>query len=174
MTSSMEPADIPFEQRPHRPCVGALVFDPQGRALIGKRSEGPEHVAPGFAWQLPQGGIDEGEEPEPAARRELYEETNIRSVRLLREAADWFAYDLPEPVAREAWGGRYRGQTQKWFAYRFEGEESEIDVLKPGGCAHEPEFAAWRWEKLEALPSLVIPFKRGVYERIVEEFSDLV
>ena len=118
---------------------------------------------------MPQGGIDEGEEPLVAARRELFEETNARSVSLLAEAPEWFAYDLPQDVAGQAWKGRFRGQTQKWFAFRFEGDDSEIDVANPGG-GHKPEFEAWRWEPLAATPALIIPFKRGVYERVVEAF----
>jgi putative (di)nucleoside polyphosphate hydrolase len=121
---------------------------------------------------MPQGGIDDGEAPEAAARRELYEETNVRSISLLAEAPSWFSYDLPPDVAAKAWKGRYRGQTQKWFAYRFEGDEGEIDIGSPAG--HKPEFSAWRWERLDRLPALIIPFKRPVYEKVVEAFAPLL
>jgi len=120
---------------------------------------------------MPQGGIDAGETPYEAALRELYEETNVRSVALLAEAPDWFAYDIPTPLAGLAWRGRYAGQRQKWFAFRFIGDDSEIDVERPGGGRHKPEFGAWRWEKLARVPELIVPFKRQVYEQVVAVFS---
>ena len=120
---------------------------------------------------MPQGGIDAGEEPYDAALRELYEETNVRSVALLGEAADWLSYDIPTPLAGLAWKGRYVGQRQKWFAFRFNGDESEIDVEQPGGGKHKPEFGAWRWERLERVPELIVPFKRAVYEQVAKAFS---
>lgn len=160
-----------FEDLPYRPCVGVALFNRQGLVFVGRRKgPAPEHVDAVHAWQMPQGGIDPGEDPLVTARRELFEETNIRSVTLLAEAPEWFAYDLPPDVAGQAWKGKYRGQTQKWFAFRFEGEESEIDVANPGG-GHKPEFDAWRWEPLAATPGLIIPFKRGVYHKVVEAFA---
>jgi len=140
---------------------------------MGRRRSGPETGNLANGWQMPQGGIDPGESPLQAALRELYEETNIRSVSLLREANDWYCYDLPTALAGQAWKGRYRGQNQRWFAFRFDGEESEIDVLRPGGGHHKPEFREWRWEPLQRVPELIIPFKRGVYEKVVAEFTDL-
>lgn len=125
----------------------------------------------GHEWQMPQGGIDEGEEPLAAAQRELFEETNISSVSLLAEAPQWLSYDLPSEALDGRWKGRYRGQTQKWFAFRFKGADGEIDIARPGGGAFEPEFDAWRWEPIEALPGLIIPFKRPVYEAVVEAFK---
>lgn len=123
------------------------------------------------AWQMPQGGIDPDEAPLAAAERELYEETNIRSVALLGESDRWLTYDIPASLIGVAWKGRYRGQRQKWFAFRFDGDESEIDVVRPGGGGHKPEFEAWRWERLERAPGLVVPFKRSVYEAVAAEFS---
>jgi putative (di)nucleoside polyphosphate hydrolase len=163
-----------FEDLPYRPCVGVALANRQGLVFIGQRKAeaGPEHVDDTYSWQMPQGGIDDGEGPEAAARRELYEETNVRSVTLLAEAPSWFSYDLPPDVAGKAWKGRYRGQTQKWFAYRFEGDDGEIDIGAPAG--HKPEFSAWRWERLDRLPALIIPFKRPVYEKVVEAFAPLL
>ena len=155
---------------PYRPCVGLVVLNRDGLAFIGRRIDGPEHVDLTHAWQMPQGGIDDGEQPWPAASRELHEETNIRSVERLGEISEWLSYDIPRDLIGQAWNGRYRGQTQKWFAVRFTGAESEIDIAHPGG-AHEPEFSAWRWEKLAKIPELVVPFKRPVYDRVVAEFS---
>jgi putative (di)nucleoside polyphosphate hydrolase len=161
-----------FEDLPYRPCVGVLVLNRAGLAFIGRRIEGPEHIDATHAWQMPQGGIDVGEEPWPAALRELHEETNIRSVERLGEIADWLQYDIPREIVGQAWKGKYRGQTQKWFALRFTGDEREIDLAHPAG-AQEPEFAAWRWEPMQNIPSLVVPFKRAVYERVVREFAHL-
>ncbi|MGU3495091.1 RNA pyrophosphohydrolase [Xanthobacteraceae bacterium A53D] len=159
-----------LEDLPYRPCVGLAIFNRAGRVFLGQRLGGPEHVDATHSWQMPQGGIDKGEEPYEAALREMYEETSIRSVTKLGEVEDWLDYDLPGRVAGEAWKGKYRGQTQKWYAFAFTGEEGEIDILKPGGGAHKPEFMSWRWESLERATDLVIPFKRPVYERVAREF----
>ncbi len=160
----------PFESLPYRPCVGIVVFNSAGRVFVGKRRDGPEHVDATHAWQMPQGGVDPGEDPWPAALRELREETSIHSVDKLGEVADWLSYDIPRAIVGQAWKGKYRGQTQKWFAVRFNGDDSEINIDQPDG--HEPEFTAWRWERLERLPTLIIPFKRKVYERVVQEFAE--
>jgi putative (di)nucleoside polyphosphate hydrolase len=154
----------------YRPCVGITLFNRDGLVFLGRRRFGPETGMLNHAWQMPQGGIDPGETPLEAAKRELYEETNIRSVGLLGENEPWLAYDIPTPLAGLAWKGRYRGQRQKWFAFRFEGDESEIDVERPGGGAHKPEFEAWRWEAIERVPELIIPFKREVYEEVTSAF----
>ncbi|MGZ8310406.1 MAG: RNA pyrophosphohydrolase [Rhodoplanes sp.] len=159
-----------METLPYRPCVGVMVLNGEGRAFIGRRIDGPEHVDETHVWQMPQGGVDTGEDPWLAALRELYEETNIRSIEKLGEIADWLSYDLPPDLIGHAWSGRYRGQTQKWYALRFTGEESEIDIAHPAG-GHKPEFVEWRWEPVANLPGLIIPFKRPVYERVVQEFA---
>jgi putative (di)nucleoside polyphosphate hydrolase len=161
-----------FEDLPYRPCVGVVLFNPAGLVFIGRRIGGPEHVDLTHVWQMPQGGIDPGETPWPAALRELREETNVRSVERIGEIAEWLNYDIPRDIVGLAWKGQYRGQTQKWFAMRFLGAESEIDVAHPEG-AHEAEFAAWRWEPLANVPKLVVPFKRAVYERVAREFAPL-
>jgi putative (di)nucleoside polyphosphate hydrolase len=160
-----------FEDLPYRPCVGTAVFNRAGRVFIGARTGGPEHIDLARAWQLPQGGLETGEDTFACALRELYEETNIRSVDLIGAIDDWLTYDIPRDIVGQAWKGRYRGQTQKWFALRFSGDDGEIDVVRPAGGAHEPEFSQWRWARLDELPGLIVPFKRGVYERIVKEFS---
>ena len=159
-----------YEDMPYRPCAGLTVFNPDGLVFIGRRSSGPEHIDDTHVWQMPQGGIDEDEKPYKAALRELYEETNIESVERLGEIDDWLYYDIPRDIVGAAWKGKYRGQKQKWYALRFTGDESEIDIVNPGG-GHDPEFIAWRWEKLENLPDLVVPFKRKTYEQIVKAFA---
>lgn len=160
----------PSDDLPYRPCVGLAVFDRTGHVFMGQRVGGPEHVDTTYSWQLPQGGIDKGEDPYEAALRELYEETSIRSVKKLGEIEDWLTYDIPGRVVGQAWRGKFRGQTQKWFAFAFTGDEKEIEILKPGGGHHKAEFMAWRWESLERAPELVVPFKRPVYERVAQEF----
>ena len=159
-----------YESLPYRPCAGLCVLNRDGRVFIGRRTEGPEHIAQTHDWQMPQGGIDAGEDPYKAALRELHEETNIRSVEKLGEIADWLHYDIPRDLISQAWNGKYRGQKQKWYALRFTGQESEIDIAHPAG-GHEPEFVAWRWVTMSELPDLIVPFKRPTYERVVAEFS---
>ena len=159
-----------YEDLPYRPCVGVMVLNSAGHVFIGRRIDGPEHIDATHAWQMPQGGVDPGEDTWRAALRELREETNIRSVERLGEIAEWLTYDIPRTIVGQAWKGRYRGQTQKWYAVRFTGPESEIDLAHPAG-GHEPEFSAWRWEPMRNLPDLVVPFKRDVYERVVKEFA---
>lgn len=159
---------------PYRPCVGMMVLNAAGEVWAGHRKVRPADELDGAAmlWQLPQGGIDEGEEPLAAARRELYEETGIRSVSLLAEAPGWITYDLPEHLVGVALKGRFRGQKQKWFAFRFEGDESEIAIDPPPG-GHAAEFDAWAWKPMEALPGLIVPFKRRAYEQVVAAFRHL-
>ena len=160
------------ERLPYRPCVGIMLLNREGHAFVGRRadsSDAPEGA--GTWWQMPQGGLDEGEDPETAARRELAEETGVRSARFVARTRDWLTYDLPNALVGIAWEGRYRGQKQIWFAARFEGADSEIDLGPREG--HEQEFDAWRWATLEELPSLVVPFKRKVYRRVIEELGAL-
>jgi putative (di)nucleoside polyphosphate hydrolase len=159
-----------FESLPYRRCAGMMVLNRDGLVFIGRRASGPEHIDATHVWQMPQGGIDPGEEPYPAALRELEEETNIRSVAKLGEIAEWLAYDIPSDIVGQAWGGKYRGQTQKWYALRFTGDDREIDIEHPAG-GHEPEFIAWRWVAMDELPTLVVPFKRQTYERVINEFA---
>ena len=160
----------PYESLPYRPCAGIMVLNARGLVFVGRRAGGPEHVDRDHVWQMPQGGIDEGEDPYKAALRELYEETNIKSVEKLGEMPGWLTYDIPREIIGEAWGGKYKGQKQKWYALRFTGRDSEIDIENPAG-GHDPEFIDWRWEPMENLPDLVVPFKRETYERVVKAFS---
>jgi putative (di)nucleoside polyphosphate hydrolase len=160
----------PFESLPYRPCAGMMLLNRSGLVFVGRRTEGPEHIDATHVWQMPQGGIDENEDPYQAALRELYEETNVRSVEKLGEIADWLIYDIPREIVGQAWQGKYRGQKQKWYALRFTGPESEIDIANPGG-GHDPEFVDWRWTTMAELPNLVVPFKRQTYERVVAEFK---
>ena len=159
-------------QGQYRPCVGIALFNRQGLVFVGRRANKTlrEHSAPGYEWQMPQGGIDAGEQPRAAAFRELQEETGVASASLLAEAREWFTYDLPKVISQSAWKGCYKGQTQKWFAFRFEGEDSEINIDEPQDGVRA-EFDAWRWERLERTPELIIPFKRGVYEQVAREFA---
>jgi putative (di)nucleoside polyphosphate hydrolase len=160
-----------IESLPYRPCAGLLVLNRAGRAFIGRRMDGPEHTDATHVWQLPQGGIDLGEDPYQAALRELYEETNIRSVEPLGEIAEWLTYDIPAEILGQAWKGKYRGQKQKWYALRFIGNDSEIDVKHPAHGKHKAEFVDWRWEPMANLPDLVVPFKRAIYQQVVKEFA---
>ncbi|SDU47831.1 RNA pyrophosphohydrolase [Stappia sp. ES.058] len=158
-------------QKLYRPCVGIMLLNPAGRVWIGKRhpDTGADET---HAWQMPQGGVDRGETPLEAARRELYEETSIRSASLIAEAPNWVSYDYPPEVTKNRRTMRYRGQTQKWFAFRFEGQEAEIDILNPPD-GHNPEFCEWRWARASELAGLVIPFKRPTYEAVIDTFGRL-
>ena len=162
------------ESLPYRDCVGTAVFNREGKVFIGRRKpEGdPEDSAErGAPWQMPQGGIDKGEIARDAAIRELFEETSIRSVELVAEAPGWIYYDLPDEALGIALKGKYRGQRQRWFAYRFTGKDSEINVTEPGDGSMPAEFDKWRWEKLETLPDIIVPFKRDAYLKVVEAFK---
>jgi putative (di)nucleoside polyphosphate hydrolase len=164
------------ESLPYRDCVGTAVFNHEGKVFIGRRmpEDDPEDSAErGAPWQMPQGGIDKGEKARDAALRELFEETSIRSVELVAEAPGWIYYDLPDDMIGIALKGKYRGQRQRWFAYRFTGEESEIDVNQPGDGSMPAEFDKWRWEELERLPELIVPFKKQAYLEVVTAFRDL-
>ena len=150
----------------YRPNVGVVLFHPDGRVWYGRRAntEGPHN------WQFPQGGVDEGEDYEAAARRELYEETGVTSIEPLAGIQQWIAYAFPADYGGTKQARGFAGQKQKWFAFRFTGNEREINILNPAG-GHKPEFVEWRWEPMQNLPELVGPFKRPVYERVVQEFA---
>jgi putative (di)nucleoside polyphosphate hydrolase len=156
---------VQTEQPPggYRRCVGILLLNEAGLAFAGRR-----HDTEGEAWQMPQGGIDPGELPEVAARREMLEEIGTDRAELLRESSLWRSYDLPADLARRMWRGRYRGQSQKWLAFRFTGSDADIRLDGP-----HPEFSAWRWLPPDDLPGLIVPFKRDVYVSVVAEFRHL-
>lgn len=162
------------ESLPYRPCVGIMVLNKDGLVWAGKRIVLPDSEMSGTdkLWQMPQGGIDKDEDALPAALRELYEETGMKTVSLLEEAPEWINYDLPADLLGVALKGKYRGQKQKWFAFRFEGDESEIAINPPPG-GHDAEFEEWSWKPMQQLPDLIVPFKRTVYEKVVSAFKHL-
>lgn len=147
---------------PYRPCVGVVLINPSGLIFAGRRidTEAP-------AWQMPQGGIDAGEKPREAALRELVEETGVRPerVEVLAKTPDWLTYDLPPELLGKVWGGKYRGQKQKWFLMRFLGVDDEIDIARD-----HPEFSEWRWIGAEEMVAAIVPFKRAIYRQVVDRF----
>ncbi len=151
------------EDLPYRPCVGVMLLNREGLVFVGRRIDQTIE-----GWQMPQGGIDANETPAEAAFRELEEEIGTRNVALLREHPDWLSYDLPPHLLGVGLRGRYRGQRQKWIAMRFLGQDAEITVHTA-----EPEFAQWKWLAIEALPRLIVPFKRDTYSKVIAAFGDL-
>lgn len=160
-----------MSDKPYRPNVGVALFNAEGRVFIAHRfkDDGPEVIYPGLEWQMPQGGIDPDEDPRKAVFRELWEETGVKSAEYLAETG-WMTYEFPPydgPAHRLA---EFRGQRQKWFALRFTGTESEIDPVTPRN-GQEPEFDEWRWERLDRVASLVVPFRKEIYENVAKEFA---
>ena len=160
------------EDLPYRPCVGVVVFNNQGLVWSGRRiaEDNSEYSNTPFRWQMPQGGIDKDEDPKAASLRELHEETGITSVSYLAETKDWLTYDLPDDLIGIGLKGKFRGQKQKWFAYRFDGDESEIQI-NPPPLGEKAEFDAWEWKDLKVMPDLIVPFKKQIYKQIVAEFA---
>lgn len=154
----------------YRPCVGVMLFNGDGHVWIGRRHDKPNDEGKGQWWQMPQGGIDAGEDPREAALRELAEETGITQAHVIAEAPEWYRYDLPDHLIGKSWNGRYRGQTQKWFALRFTGRDEDINLAPPG---HKQEFDLWRWAPLDEALNLIVPFKRPVYEKVIAAFRHL-
>ena len=150
----------------YRPCVGVMLVNMDGRVFVGQRIDSQVE-----AWQMPQGGIDPGEEEKEAAFRELGEETGISpdDVEIIAKARDEHLYDLPPELVGKLWGGKYRGQRQTWFLARFLGSDSDIDIATP-----HPEFSEWKWIDPEALPDVIVPFKRKLYRDILQEFKALI
>ena len=150
------------ESLPYRRCAGIVLFNKLGHVLVGQRLDTYSN-----AWQLPQGGIEKGEKPETAAMRELEEEIGTCNAKIIGEVQNWLNYDLPPELLGKLWNGRFRGQTQKWFAMRFLGDDNEINPA----AVKNPEFRNWRWSKIDEVPEMAVPFKKAVYGEIVNEFS---
>jgi putative (di)nucleoside polyphosphate hydrolase len=148
---------------PYRLGVGLVLFNRDGLVWVGRRLD--QKIE---AWQMPQGGIDEGETPEQAALRELEEEIGTGNAEIIAESKDWLTYELPPELLGVAWKGRYRGQKQKWFALRFTGRDSDITI-----DTEHPEFAEWRWVAFDRLVELIVPFKRDLYRQVTAEFAGL-
>lgn len=155
---------IDAETLPYRPCVGVVLINSQGLIFAGQRVDS---TVP--AWQMPQGGIDDGEKPRIAALRELWEETGVTEdlVEIIEKAPDWVTYDLPPELLGKVWGGKYRGQRQRWFLYRFTGRDDQIDI-----ATEHPEFSEWRWVTADEMLKAIVPFKRTVYDKVVTAFRD--
>ena len=147
----------------YRRNVGLMLIAADRRIFVGQRAKQPD------AWQMPQGGIDDGEAAVEAACRELWEEVGTTKALVLRESARWLTYDVPEALRPDHWKGRWQGQAQKWFALAFTGRDADIDI-----AAHDPEFDAWQWLAARHLLDRIVPFKRPVYEAVLKEFGDLV
>jgi putative (di)nucleoside polyphosphate hydrolase len=147
---------------PYRPCVGVCLINAQGLIFAGKRKDSPSQ-----AWQMPQGGIDDGEKPKQAALRELGEETGVTAdlVQILDKTADWLTYDLPPELLGKVWGGKYRGQRQKWFLMRYLGGDDQNNI-----AANDPEFSAWKWIAADEMLAEIVPFKRDVYAQVIDAF----
>ena len=148
------------EKLPYRPCTGVMLVNAEACVFVGQRIDTQVE-----AWQMPQGGIDPGEDPEKTAFRELEEEIGTSNAEVIAKTRDWLYYDLPEELIGKVWGGKYRGQRQLWFLMRFLGKDSDIKL----DTGH-PEFNAWKWVPVEELPALIVPFKRKIYRALVEEF----
>ncbi|MCB2081819.1 MAG: RNA pyrophosphohydrolase [Rickettsiales bacterium] len=148
----------------YRPGVGIMLINKDGLVFSAKRIDTSEE-----AWQMPQGGIDRGETPEEALWRELREETGTNKAEILHVTEDWLYYDFPNELAARLWRGRYRGQRQKWFALRFTGLDADINIE-----TERPEFSEWQWVEASLLPDLIVPFKRRLYQAVLEEFRDFL
>lgn len=150
-----------YTNLPYRPCAGIFLLNQHNQVFVGARLDSSAEY-----WQMPQGGIDAGESPYDAAMRELKEEIGSNDAALLQEASDWIDYDLPDQLLGKVWGGKYRGQRQKWFAMRFLGRDQDINLNTP-----HPEFSRWQWLAVDQLQSVCVDFKRSVYHKITEEFK---
>lgn len=157
----MTPEQI--EKLPYRPCVGVMLANARGQVFVGQRIDNDQ-----AAWQMPQGGVDPGENPQSAALRELWEETGVPGhlVTVEAETRGWIPYDLPHDIVPRIWKGRYKGQEQKWFLLRFHGKDTDVNI-----ATRHPEFSEWRWLAPSELVANIVPFKRKVYEKVLQEFG---
>lgn len=153
------------ETRPYRLGVGIILVNSTGQIFVGQRIDTDQP-----AWQMPQGGIEEGEEPYAAAWRELYEETGTDKAEIVAETPEWVTYDLPVELSHTVWGGCYRGQRQKWYVIRFTGCDTDIDITSN----ETPEFSAWQWMELDAVLAQIITFKRNLYARVIAELREAI
>jgi putative (di)nucleoside polyphosphate hydrolase len=155
-----------FDHLPYRPCAGIMLVNAEGRVFVGQRKDRYSD-----AWQMPQGGIDDGEDAETAALRELQEETGIDPslVSIIAQSNEEHLYDLPPELKGKIWGGKYRGQRQSWFLLRFNGQDSDVNIE----TKHQ-EFSAWRWSDLDDVEKLIVPFKRELYRNVIAEFAPLI
>ncbi len=160
-----------FSKLPYRPCVGIVLLNAQGLVWVGRRIPKWEGDASPSLWQMPQGGIDEGESPREAAIRELHEETGTTNAKVIAESSEWLNYDLPKDALGIGLKGKFRGQTQKWFAMRFLGRDEDFNIEAHTGA--KAEFDDWKWVSLEETPKQIVAFKRPVYEALVKEFAGL-
>lgn len=147
---------------PYRPCVGVMLLNKKREVFVARRLDMTSE-----AWQMPQGGIDEGETPEEALMRELEEEIGTNNAKIIAQAKEWYSYDLPVHLIGKLWKGKYRGQTQQWFLMDFLGDDDEINLE-----TEHPEFSHWRWAEPEILPEIIVPFKRQLYIDLLHEFQD--
>ena len=146
---------------PYRPCTGVMLINPEKFVFVGQRIDTTME-----AWQMPQGGIDDGEDPKDCAFRELKEEIGTNNASIVARSNDWLTYDLPDNLIGKVWGGKYRGQKQIWFLMKFLGNDSDINLE-----THNPEFSSWRWVDVKDLPGMIVPFKRKLYRSVINEFS---
>ena len=156
MTEKISPESLPY-----RPCAGMMILNRKGQVFVGRRLDMVSEY-----WQMPQGGIDDGEAPLEAALREREEEIGTRDVELIHSLDEWLTYDLPDDLIGKVWKGKYRGQKQKWFLFRYLGEDQDINIV-----TRHPEFSEWKWATVSEIPQLIVPFKRDLYETIIQRFA---
>jgi putative (di)nucleoside polyphosphate hydrolase len=157
--------ELHLAKLPYRPSVGLMILNDKLEIFVGRRVDSKTE-----AWQMPQGGIDDGEDPEAAALREMKEEIGTDNAKIIAKTKQWYKYDLPNYLVSRLWNGRYRGQRQKWFLLRYLGKDEDINILHH----HDVEFSEWKWTKIEDLTQIIVPFKKSLYISVIEEFRDVL